>query len=75
MLSRSARAQHGPLTAPTANPFPLSVSANGRCLVTAIGAPFLLVADSCQGGAIESVAGLYVLLPTARRRGLQLHPV
>jgi hypothetical protein len=40
---------------PRADRFPLSVSANGRYLVTATGAPFLMVADSCQGGAIESV--------------------
>jgi hypothetical protein len=52
----AARTQHGPLTPPTAELFPLSVSANGRYLVTATGAPFLLVADSCQGGAIESIA-------------------
>jgi Protein of unknown function (DUF4038)/Putative collagen-binding domain of a collagenase len=52
----AARTQHGPLTPPSANPFPLSVSANGRYLVTATEVPFLLVADSCQGGAIESVA-------------------
>jgi hypothetical protein len=45
-----------PLTPPRTNPFPLSVSANGRYLVTAAGAPFLMVADSCQGSAIESVA-------------------
>jgi hypothetical protein len=45
-----------PLTPPRTNPFPLSLSANGRYLVTATGAPFLMVADSCQGGAIESVA-------------------
>ena len=43
-------------TASRADPFPLSVSANGRYLVTASGAPFLMVADSCQGGAIELVA-------------------
>lgn len=36
--------------------FPLSVSANGRYLITATGVPFLMVADSCQGGAIESIA-------------------
>jgi Protein of unknown function (DUF4038) len=52
----AARAQHRPLTPPTTDPFPLSVSVNGRYLVTATGAPFLMVADSCQGGAIESVA-------------------
>jgi len=52
----AARAQHGTLTPPTADPFPLSVSTNGQYLITATGAPFLLVADSCQGGAIESVA-------------------
>jgi hypothetical protein len=43
-------------TSTRAGPFPLSVSANGRYLITATGAPFLVVADSCQGGAIESVA-------------------
>jgi hypothetical protein len=52
----TARAQHRSLAPPKANPFPLSVSANGPYLVTATRAPFLLVADSCQGGAIESVA-------------------
>jgi len=46
----------GLLTPPGTDPFPLSVSANGRYLVTATGTPFLVVADSCQGGAIESVA-------------------
>ena len=46
----------GLLTPPRADQFPLSVSANGRYLVTATGVPFLMVADSCQGGAIESVA-------------------
>jgi hypothetical protein len=46
----------GPLTPPRTDQFPLSVSANGRYLVTATGVPFLMVADSCQGGAIESVA-------------------
>ena len=46
----------GLLTPPRTDPFPLSVSANGRYLVTATGTPFLMVADSCQGGAIELVA-------------------
>jgi hypothetical protein len=49
-------ARHEPLTLPTAEPFPLSVSANGRYVVKT---PFLL-------GTIESVADL--LLPTARPR-------
>ena len=45
------------LTAPLGtDPFPLSISTNGRYLITASGAPFLMVADSCQGGAIELVA-------------------
>lgn len=46
----------GLVTPPRADPFPLSVSANGRYLVTATGTPFLMVADSCHCGAIESVA-------------------
>jgi Protein of unknown function (DUF4038)/Putative collagen-binding domain of a collagenase len=46
----------GLIESPGTDPFPLSVSANGRYLITASGAPFLMVADSCQGGAIESVA-------------------
>jgi hypothetical protein len=45
-----------PLGPHKTNSFPLSVSANGRYLITATEAPFLMVADSCQGGAIESVA-------------------
>src|SRR5262249_12901907 len=39
-----------------AEAFPLSISVNGRYLITATGAPFLMVADSCQGGGIESIA-------------------
>jgi hypothetical protein len=38
-----------------ADAFPISISANGRYFITATGAPFLMVADSCQGGAIESI--------------------
>ena len=52
----AASPSSGLLTPPRADRFPLSVSANGRYLVAATGAPFLVVADSCQGGAIESAA-------------------
>ena len=38
-----------------ADAFPVSISTNGRYLITATGAPFLMVADSCQGGAIELI--------------------
>jgi Protein of unknown function (DUF4038)/Putative collagen-binding domain of a collagenase len=46
----------GLIAPPGTDSYPLSISANGRYLITASGAPFLMVADSCQGGAIESVA-------------------
>jgi hypothetical protein len=46
----------GLIPPPGAGPFPIAISANGRYFITATGAPFLMVADSCQGGAIESIA-------------------
>jgi hypothetical protein len=46
----------GLIRPPGADAFPISISANGRYFITAIGTPFLMVADSCQGGAIESIA-------------------
>ena len=54
--------------------FPLSVSADGRYLVTATGTPFLLVADSCQGGAIESVADFTYYCQQRAAEGFNCNP-
>jgi hypothetical protein len=49
--------------------FPLSISPNGRFLVTNSGQPFLMVADSFQGGAKESIADITTYLQTRAAQG------
>ena len=51
------------------SPYPLAVSSNGRYLVTTQGQPFLMVADSCQGGAVESLTDFEYYLDVRQSQG------
>jgi Protein of unknown function (DUF4038) len=65
---RAPSPSFGPLSSTKADPFPLSVSANGRYLVTATAEPFLMVADSAQGmmRLVPSDIGLYLTTRAAQ---------
>jgi Protein of unknown function (DUF4038)/Putative collagen-binding domain of a collagenase len=66
ILPRRAKAQE---QKSVSGRYPLSVSPNGRYLVSVDGRPFFMVADSCQGGAVESLADFEYYLDVRQAQG------